>query len=56
MKMNKSNNKKKFGAVKLMREIRDQIDKDIEGMTFEEEKEYFKKGAKKLKKQVNSKR
>ena len=30
-----------FDAVKRMRDIRDKIDKDIEGMTFEEEKEYF---------------
>ena len=42
--------KKKFDAVKMMRDIRNQIDKDIEGMTFEQEKEYFKKGAERAKK------
>lgn len=36
---------KKFDAVKIMREIRNKIDKDIEGMTFEQEQEYFKKGS-----------
>ena len=48
--------KKKFDAVKMMRDIRDKIDKDIEGMTFEEEKEYFRKGAEKYKKQEKSSR
>lgn len=42
--------KKKFDAVKMMREIRNKIDKDISGMTFKEEKEYFKKGAEKFNK------
>ncbi len=37
-----------------MRDIRDKIDKDIEGMTFEEEKEYFRKGAEEYKKQEKS--
>ncbi|MEM9341114.1 MAG: hypothetical protein AAGA66_20445 [Bacteroidota bacterium] len=41
---------KKFDAVKMMRDIRNQIDMDIEGMTFEQEKEYFKKGAERAKK------
>jgi hypothetical protein len=36
---------KKFDAVKMMRDICNKVDKDIEGMTFEQEKEYFKKGA-----------
>ncbi len=40
---------KKFDAVKMMRDIRNKIDKDIAGMTFEQEKEYFKQGAKKYK-------
>jgi len=42
--------KKDFDAVELMRNIRTQIGKDIEGMTFEQEKEYFKKGSNKVKK------
>jgi len=32
-----------------MRGIRTQIGKNIEGMTFEQEKEYFKKGSEKTK-------
>jgi len=43
---------KKFDAVKMMRGIRDQVDRDIQGMTFEQEKEYFKKGAEKLRRQL----
>jgi hypothetical protein len=42
--------KKDFDAVELMRSIRTQIGKDIEGMTFEQEKEYFKKASEKIKK------
>lgn len=38
----------------MMREIRDKIDKDIEGMTFEQEKEYFKKGSEKYKQDLKS--
>jgi hypothetical protein len=41
---------KKFDAVKMMRDIRNKIDKDIDGMTIEQEKEYFKKGAERAKK------
>ena len=47
--------KKKFDAVKMMRDIRDQMDEDIKGMTYAEEKEYFKSGSNKLKKQVTQK-
>lgn len=43
---------KKFDAVKMMRDIRNKIDKDIEGMTFEQEREYFKKGSEKYKKET----
>ena len=42
--------KKDFDAVELMRSIRTKISKDIEEMTFEQEKEYFKKGAERAKK------
>ena len=35
--------KDKFDAVKMMREIRDKISKDIKGMTFEEEQAYLEK-------------
>jgi hypothetical protein len=45
---------KKFDAVKMMREIRDKIDRDIEGMTFEQEKEYFRKASEKYKREVKS--
>lgn len=37
------NEKKEFDAVKIMRDIRDKISKDIENMTLEEEKEYLAK-------------
>ncbi len=43
---------KKFDSVKMMREIRNKIDKDIEGMTFEEEKEYFRKASEKYRKEL----
>jgi len=42
--------KKDFDAVELMKSIRTQIGKEIEGMTFNQEKEYFKKALKKVKK------
>lgn len=47
---------KKFDAVKMMRDIRNQIDKDIEGMTFEQEKDYFHKASEKYKREVKSSR
>ena len=41
---NKSDKKEKgFDAVKTMREIRDQLSKEIMNMTFAEEKAYLKK-------------
>tara|TARA_Y100001972_G_scaffold129275_1_gene195973 strand:- start:2203 stop:2376 length:174 start_codon:yes stop_codon:yes gene_type:complete len=46
----KIENRKDFDAVELMRARRIQIGKDIQGMTFEEEKNYFKASAEKLKK------
>jgi hypothetical protein len=33
--------KKAFDSVKMTREIRDRISRDIQGMTLEEEKEYL---------------
>jgi hypothetical protein len=35
--------RKAFDSVKMMREIRDRISKDIQGMTLEEEKRYLAK-------------
>jgi len=35
--------KKSFDAVDMMRSIREKIGKEIQGMTFEQEKEYLKK-------------
>jgi hypothetical protein len=32
-----------FDPVKMMRDIRDQLDQEITGMTFEQEKAYLKK-------------
>lgn len=34
---------KKFDAVKMMRDIRDKIDRELEAMTPEQRKEYYKK-------------
>ena len=34
--------KKEFDAVDMMRSIREKISKEIQGMTFEQEKEYLK--------------
>jgi hypothetical protein len=34
---------KEFDCVKMMRDIRDKISRDIQGMTLEEEKEYLAK-------------
>lgn len=42
--------KKSFDAVAFMRKRRDEIDKEIEGMTPKEEIEYFKKKAAELRK------
>ena len=40
---NKIKKEKEFDAVKMMREIRNKLSQKISSMTFEEEKEYFKK-------------
>ena len=45
---------KKFDALKMIRDIRNKIDKDTEGMTFEEEKEYFYRASEKYKREVKS--
>lgn len=42
--------KKEFDAVEFMRSRRTLISQELQGMTFEEEKEYFAQSAKKLKK------
>ena len=34
---------KKFDSVKMMRDIRDKISRDIEGMTLEEERRYLQR-------------
>ena len=36
-------NKKGFDCVKMMRDIRDQISREIAGMTFEEQRDWMKK-------------
>ena len=46
----KVENKRDFDAVELMQRRRIQIGKDIQNMTFEEEKKYFEESAEKLKK------
>lgn len=45
---------KKFDAVKMMREIRDKIDKETKGMTFQELKKYYKESAEKNRKRACS--
>ena len=42
----KETTKKKFDAVKMMRKIRNKIDKETEGMNFEQLKQYYKQSAK----------
>ena len=42
MKNESDNKEKSFDAVKTMREIRDQLSKEIMNMTFAEEKAYLK--------------
>jgi len=37
--------KKDFDAVKMMREARDKISRDIQGMSFEEQMAYFREHA-----------
>ncbi len=41
---------KKFDAVKMMREIRDKIDKETEGMNYDQLKKYYKQSAEENKK------
>lgn len=36
-------NSKEFDAVKMMRNIRDEISREIQGMNFEEQKRYIQK-------------
>ena len=48
MKADTKTKKKTFDAVAFMRKRRDEISKEIEGMTPQQEIEYFKKNAAKL--------
>ncbi len=43
MKTNNKKPKKKFDAIKTMREIRDKISLEIMDMTYEQEREYLDK-------------
>lgn len=45
-------NKKAFDAVEMMREIRDKMSADMEGMTFEEQREYIESRASRTRKKV----
>jgi hypothetical protein len=47
---------KEFDAVKVMREIRDEISREIQGMSFEQEKEYIEKHLRSRRKPRTSKR
>ena len=44
---------KKFDAVKMMREIRNKIDRETEGMTFEQLKKYYANSATENRKQAS---
>ena len=46
------NNDKKFDAVKLMRALREKINKEIANMTPEQIIEYFRKGNEKFEKEL----
>ncbi|MEW4924746.1 hypothetical protein [Algibacter sp. 2305UL17-15] len=48
MKTKEENQKKEFDTVKTFRKIKDRISKDLQGMSFEEIKEYLKKESSKL--------
>jgi hypothetical protein len=50
---NKSKNKE-FDAVKLMRKLREKINKEIAGMTTEQIIEYFRKGSEQFEKEMAS--
>ena len=50
----KKNTEKSFDAVQMMRDIRDKIDKETEGMSFEELKNYFNQCRSKNRKHANS--
>lgn len=47
--------KKRFDAVEMMRGIRDKIDKETEGMNFDQLKEYYKESAEENKRQAAKK-
>lgn len=42
MSWQRMNVKKEFDAVKMMREIRDRLSKEMAGMSYEEEKRYIR--------------
>uniref|UniRef100_UPI0040483DCF hypothetical protein n=1 Tax=Mariniflexile sp. TaxID=1979402 RepID=UPI0040483DCF len=48
MKTKEKNQEKEFDTVKTFRKIKDKISKDLEGMNFDEIKEYLKKQSSKL--------
>ena len=48
MKTKQQNEKKEFDTVKTFRKIKDQVSKDLKGMSFKEIKEYLKKESSKL--------
>ena len=50
--METTNKQKTFDAVKMMRDIRDKISLETQGMTFEELKAYIEKKLKKDKKKL----
>ena len=45
--------KKDFDAVEMMRKIRNQIDEETKGMSFEQLKRYYKKSAEDNQKRAN---
>ncbi|HEU0014395.1 MAG TPA: hypothetical protein VFQ45_11965 [Longimicrobium sp.] len=51
-----TNEEKKFDAVRLMRELRDKISRDLEGMSYEEELAYLRQGRERYLAKKESKR
>jgi len=46
--------KKSFDAVKLMREARDKISRDVRGMGFEEQVAYFRKHSQRVRSKLDA--
>lgn len=50
----KTTTEKKFDAVKMMRDIRDKIDKETEGMSYEQLQDYYRQSRKENQRKAGS--